>query len=153
MSGVGAGLRRGLNRWVVGGLAVVLLLAVALVVWFGLFNNYQLPVPRGIGDGDKMGHVAGFGLVALAAGLLFGSGWRLGGLLCIAAVVLECVQLFLPTRQASFGDALASMAGVGLGLAAAFALAALTRRAIRSWPRRKRGGTGRGGTRRGEERP
>ncbi|MEF2554000.1 hypothetical protein VQ042_22100 [Aurantimonas sp. A2-1-M11] len=100
---------------------------MALVVWFGLFDNYQLPVPRGIVDGDKIGHVAGFALVALAAGLLFGAGRRLSILLCIAAAVLECAQLAFPTRQFSVGDALASLVGTGLGLTAAIALAALVR--------------------------
>jgi len=125
---------------VAGGLAVLLLFAVALVVWFGLFDNYQLPVPRGYGDGDKIGHVAGFALVALAAGLLFGAGRRLAVLLCFAAVVLECVQLFLPTREPSVGDALASVAGVGLGLSAAFILAALARWATGSLAAWRRSG-------------
>ncbi|WP_370195798.1 MULTISPECIES: hypothetical protein [Aurantimonas] len=131
----------------------MLLFTVGLLVWFGLVDSYRFPMPRGIGDGDKVAHLAGFGLLALIAGVLFGPGRRLAALLCIAALVLECVQLLLPTREASFGDALASGAGIGLGLFAAFALLGLARGVIRSSPPQRLGKTGRGPTAHDREQP
>ena len=131
----------------------MLLFTVGLLVWFGLVDSYRFPVPCGIGDGDKVAHLAGFGLLALIAGVLFGPGRRLAALLCIAALVLECVQLLLPTREASIGDALASWAGIGLGLFAAFALLGLARGVIRSSPPQRPGKTGRGPTAHEREQP
>ncbi|WP_203566206.1 VanZ family protein [Aurantimonas aggregata] len=122
--------------------------AAALVAWFGFFDNYQLPVPPRVADGDKVGHVAGFGLLALTAGLLFGTGRRAAVLLSVAAAALEGVQLFLPTRQASVTDLLASLAGIGLGFAGAFALSALA-----GWVGNGMARGGDGGSRRGEELP
>ncbi len=134
------------NRWVIGGLTGMLLFTIGSLVWFGLVESYRFPMPRGIGDGDKVPTWRASDYSPSSRVGLFGPGRRLVALLCIGALVLECVKLLLPMRKASFGYALASGAGIGLGLLAAFALLALARVVIRSSPRQGLGKTGRGQT-------
>ena len=96
-------------------------LAVAAVVVVELVPALLLPqLPPG---GDKVEHLAGYGLLAFAAVQLFERRalWRVGLGLAALGMGLEIAQGTLTTtRSFDLADELANTAGVLLGLAAAF---------------------------------
>lgn len=66
---------------------------------------------------SNAGHLAGYGVLALAFRSLWTCRWWVSGLLSlIIAATLEAAQLLVPTRQASFGDLGFDIIGVGIAM-------------------------------------
>jgi VanZ family protein len=96
-------------------------LAIAAVIVASLVPPPPMAVPRGF---DKLEHLAGYGLLAAGAVLLFARRptqlWAGLGLVLLG-VALEFAQATLTrTRLADPADALANAAGVALGLLLTF---------------------------------
>lgn len=96
--------------------------AVGLVAYFALRASPHLSeigwLPEVVANwADRHGvlrNLPAFGLLYLVGLVAFGSGyaWRVCGLVCLIAVVLEAGQLMLPARTFDRDDILFSWAGV-----------------------------------------
>jgi VanZ family protein len=89
---------------------------VAAVSVLSLTPSDALP---GIELWDKLQHVLAYLILAVTGAVAFPGRrslpWLAVGLL-ILGCVLEAIQAFIPSRTASFDDAIANAIGVGLGL-------------------------------------
>ena len=88
------------------------LVCTILIIWAGLSPAAALPpLLKGTGPSDLILHALGFGALALPAVLLLGP-VRGGGATAFGAIALELLQHFTSSREASFTDAAAGLAGV-----------------------------------------
>ena len=90
------------------------IISLALLL-YGLFRPEQPPAL--FNNSDKLWHLLGFGAVSLAARLAFirTPAWLVWGILALFAPLSEWLQHWLqPTRQFSWNDVYANLAGVVL---------------------------------------
>jgi hypothetical protein len=113
--------QRVIGAWLVG--------ASTLLVWGTAFGGRSFGPIRAIlialPYGDKVGHFALYGIIALALGLLTQTRTHLVGAglaVIVIGVADEFRQLTESNRNFSAGDVLANLAGVCLGLLAALAV-------------------------------
>lgn len=98
--------------------SLAFLCAVALTVYFGLFDYFDPPIRISSiyrGPSDRYLHMMALGVVTFV--FMIGRRRQLLSLIfmLVFAVFLELLQVWLPSRTASWNDLYASIAGVILG--------------------------------------
>lgn len=109
---------------------LLLTVLVATISWLAFSPSHQLPH---LPTADKTHHVLAFATLAVVALLAMTPGRQRAAGAALALVAyggfIEAVQSALPTRSAEWGDVLADVVGIAVGLV----LVAAARRATAAW--------------------
>lgn len=108
--------------------------AAAGIFYFGVYTDRALPDHRLIhGINDLFFHVIAFWVLTFLLGLILKLKTAIA-VNVVAALAIEFVQMFQPSRTASLDDLLASLAGVALG-----AVSAVSAGLVIRWRRNQHG--------------
>jgi hypothetical protein len=128
-------------RLVRGAVVVAFICAAAMTFYFGAWSDKPLPDHWVIvGFNDIVLHLSAFSCLAFLGLLMWGKYIPVLGILFLAGIGIEMIQMVKPHRDGSLDDIAANAAGILLGALVYSVLRYLTPRFAAAWGRHKQGG-------------